>query len=63
MLWPNYSKQRWQNLHVTDFDTKAGHRIAQHAYHQTAHLFMSQNDHYLSNTINFNYVSPPPLHF
>ena len=26
-------------------------------------FFMSQNDYHLGNAINFNYVSPPFLHF
>ena len=38
------------------------HQIVEHAYHQTAHFFMSQNDHHLGDAINFDYVlSPPPL--
>ena len=41
---------------------KRAHEIVEHAYHQTAHFFMSQNDHHLGETINFDYVSssPPP---
>ena len=27
---------------------------------QTAHFFMSQNDHHLGDAINFDYVSFPP---
>ena len=41
---------------------KRAHQIAQHAYHQTAHFFMSQNDHHSGDAINFDYVSHP-LHF
>ena len=40
---------------------KLVHQIVEHAYHQTAHFFMSQNDHHLGDAINFDYVSPPPL--
>ena len=41
---------------------KRAHQIVEHAYHQTAHFFMSQNDHHLGDVINFDYVSsPPPL--
>ena len=36
---------------------KRGHQIVEHAYHQTAHFFMSQNDHHLGDSINFDYVS------
>ena len=40
---------------------KRAHQIVEHAYHQTAYFFMSQNDHHSGDTINFNYVSPPSL--
>ena len=41
---------------------KRAHQIVEHIYHQTAHFFMSQNDHHLGDAINFDYVSsPPPL--
>ena len=45
---------------------KRAHQIVEHAYYQTAHFFMSQNDHHLGDAINFDYVSfpslpPPPL--
>ena len=39
---------------------KRAHRIVKHVYHQTAHFFMSQNDHYLGDAINFDHVSSPP---
>ena len=43
---------------------KQAHQIVEHAYHQTAHFFMSQNDHYLGYVINFdNVLSPPSLLF
>ena len=32
---------------------KKAHQIVEHAYHQTAHFFMSPNDHHLGDTINF----------
>ena len=38
---------------------KRAHQIVGHAYHQTAHFFMSQNDHHLGDAINFDYASPP----
>ena len=38
---------------------KRAHQIVEHAYHQTAHFFMSQNDHHLGEAINFVYVSSP----
>ena len=41
---------------------KRAHKIIEHAYHQTAHFFMSQNDHYLGDAINFDYVSPSPFY-
>ena len=41
---------------------KRAHQIAKYAYHLTARFIMSQNDHHLGNTINFDYVSFP-LHF
>ena len=40
---------------------KRAHQIVEHAYHQTAHFFISQNDHHLGDAINFDYVSSPPL--
>ena len=42
---------------------KLAHQIVKHAYDQTAHFFMSQNDHHLGDVINFDYVSsfPYPL--
>ena len=36
---------------------KRAHQIVEHAYHQIAHFFMSQNDHHLGDAINFDYVS------
>ena len=43
------------------FIRKRAHQIVEHAYHQTAHFFMSQNNHHLGDAINFDYVlSPPP---
>ena len=39
---------------------KRAHQIVEYGYHQTAHFFMSQNDHHLGDAINFGYVSPPP---
>ena len=42
---------------------KRPHQIVEHAYHQTAHFFMSQNDHHLGDAINFDYVLPPPYSF
>ena len=39
---------------------KRAHQIVEHAYHHTAHFFMSQNDHHLGYAINFDYVSSPP---
>ena len=42
---------------------KRAHQIVKHAYHQTAHFFMSQNDHHLVYAINFDYVSSPPIFF
>ena len=43
---------------------KRAHQIVEHAYHQTADFFMSQNDHHLGYANNFEYVlSPSPLHF
>ena len=41
---------------------KQAHQIVEHAYHQTAYFFMSQNDHPLGYAINFDYVSSPPLY-
>ena len=38
---------------------KRAHQIVEHAYHQTAHFFTSQNDHHLGYAINFDYVSSP----
>ena len=35
-------------------------QIGEHANNQTAHFFMSQNDHHLGDAINFDYVSSPP---
>ena len=40
---------------------KRAHQIVEHAYHQTAHFFMSQNNHYLGDAINYDYISPPTL--
>ena len=40
---------------------KQAHQIIEHAYHQTADFFMSQNDHHSSDAINFDYVSSPPV--
>ena len=31
---------------------KRAHQIVEHAYHQTAHFFMKQNDHHLGDAIN-----------
>ena len=42
---------------------KWAHQIVKHAYHQTAHFFMTENDHYLGYIISFDYVLPPPLTF
>ena len=39
---------------------KMAHQIVEHAYHQTARFFISQNDHHLGDTINFDYVSSLP---
>ena len=39
---------------------KRAHQIVEHAYHQTAHFFMSQNDHHLGDAINFSYIFSPP---
>ena len=51
-----------KNLNVTNINTKRAHQIVNHAYHQTAHFFMRQNDHHLAYSINFDYISsPPPL--
>ena len=33
---------------------KRAHQIVEHAYHQTTHFFMSQNDHHLGDAINFD---------
>ena len=38
---------------------KRAHQIVEHAYHQTAHFFISQNDEHLGDAINFDYVSLP----
>ena len=38
---------------------KRAHQIVEHAYHHTAHFFMSQNDHHLGDAINFDYASFP----
>ena len=38
---------------------KRAHQIVEHAYYQTAHSFMSQNDNHLGEAINSDYVSPP----
>ena len=38
---------------------KRAHQIVEHAYHQTAHFFMGQNNHHLRDAINFDYVSSP----
>ena len=35
------------------------HQTVEHAYHQTAHFFMNQNDHHLGDVINFDYDSLP----
>ena len=40
---------------------KRAYEIVEHAYHQAAHFFMSQNDHHLGEAINFDYVSSPPF--
>ena len=40
---------------------KRTRQIVEHAYHQTAHFFMSQSNHHLSDAISFDYVSSPPL--
>ena len=45
---------------------KRAHQIVGYAYHQTAHFFISQNDHHLGDAINFVYVSSlthPPYTF
>ena len=43
---------------------KRAHQIGEHAYHQIAHFFTSQNNHHLGDIISFDYVSsPPPLLF
>ena len=39
---------------------KRAHQIVEHAYHQTAHFVVSQNDHHLGDAINFDYVSSSP---
>ena len=39
---------------------KRAHQIVEHAYRQTAHFFMSQNDHHLGDAIKLGYVSSPP---
>ena len=36
---------------------KLAHQIVEHGNHQTGHFFMSQNNHHLSDAINFDYVS------
>ena len=38
---------------------KWAHQIVEHAYHRTAHFFMSQNHHHSGDVISFGYVSPP----
>ena len=38
---------------------KRGNQIVEHAYHQTAHFFTSQNDYHLGYAINFVcFISP-----
>ena len=39
---------------------KRVHQIVEHVYHQTAHFFVSQNDHHLGDAISFDYVLSPP---
>ena len=39
---------------------KRAHQIVEHANHQTAYFFTSQNDHRLGYAINFDYASSPP---
>ena len=39
---------------------KRAQQIVEHAYHQTAHFFMSQNDHHLGDAISFDYIPPLP---
>ena len=36
------------------FIQKRALQIVEHVYHQAAHFFMSQNDHYLGDVINFD---------
>ena len=43
------------------FIQKRPHQIVKHAHHQTAHFFMSQNDHPLGDAINFDYVLFPTI--
>ena len=50
-----------KTLNVTLLISKRALQIVEHAYHQTAHFFRSQNDHHLGDAINFDYVSLPPL--
>ena len=38
---------------------KRAHQVVEHAYHQTAHFFVNQNDYHLGNAISFDYVSSP----
>ena len=38
---------------------RRAHQIVEHVYRQTAHFFMSQNDHRLVDAINFDYASSP----
>ena len=33
---------------------KPASQIVEHVYHQTAHFFMSQNDHHFGDAINFD---------
>ena len=39
---------------------RRAHQIVEHAYDETAHFFMTQNDHHLGDAISFDYVSPLP---
>ena len=41
---------------------KRAHQIVEHAYDQTVHFYMSQNDNHSGDAISFDYASPPPLY-
>ena len=38
---------------------KRAHQIVEHAYHQTAHFFMTQNDHHWATPSILTVLSPP----